>query len=118
MAATASISISGSITGLPDGDKTVGPVAISSAAAVGDSESIILANGDNTVTPPARATGCIIVFDPTSTTTKTLKGVGGDTGVPLKKTGANLLTFELAHGAFIINSSAADTGLYTTITFF
>ncbi len=118
MAAAASVSITGVVTDTPVGDKAIGPITTTSAAAAAVETQTILAAGANVITVPALATICIIVFDSTSATTKTLKGVAGDTGILLKSAGAAMLTFTAAAVAsFVINSSALDTGLYTTFLF-
>lgn len=118
MPATGSVSISGSVTGLPTGSKTVGPITISSAAAVGQQTDLVLASGDNTITVPSTATAAIVVFASASTTTKKIKGVAGDTGITLAKTGKFVLQFDTTPPAsFIINSSVADTGNTTSILF-
>jgi len=81
---------------------------------------IQLANGDNTIARPASARFCIISIDPTSTTVKTLKGAGGDTGLQI---GSNArggsLTLPCGNTAgdnIIINSVGADS-TFTTIQF-
>ncbi len=118
MPAAGTVSITGTITDLPTGDKAVGPVTITSAAAVAAESQVILSSGANTILIPATATVCIVVFDSTSATTKTLKGVTGDTGIVMKPAGAILLSFAAVPPAsFVINSSALDTGLYTTFLF-
>lgn len=121
MSATGTITISGSIEDLPGGSKTIGPITIDLTAASGVTTDLVLASGDNTITLPTAVvpTGCIIVFDSTSTTTKKLKGVAGDTGITVKKTGVCVMTFDASPPTnFIINASAADTGKVTSVIFF
>lgn len=121
MSATGTVTISGTIVGLPGGSKTIGPLDITLTAASGNTQDLVLASGANTITLPTAVTptGCIIVFAAASTCTKTLKGVTGDTGVALKKTGVNLLTFDASPPAsFVITAGAADTGNVTSIIFF
>lgn len=121
MSATADISISGSIDDLPSGSQTIGPLTIASTAANGSVTNVTLASGDNTIAVPASpaCTGCLIVFDPTSTVVKKLKGAGADTGITLAKASVNLLTFDSpAPANIVINASAADTGKVTQILFF
>ena len=80
--------------------------------------SPILANGDNSFTIPAGASTILIVFPSTNTNAKTLKGVGGDTGVGLFPAGTNFLNVPVGAGSstFIINSTGADL-LNTLILF-
>ena len=51
MAANANIQITGTILGTPAGGRTVGPLTISSAAANGQVQQIVLQSGANS-TPP------------------------------------------------------------------
>ena len=73
--------------------------------------SPIVANGDNTFDVPAGASTILIVFPSTNTNVKTLKGVGGDTGIGLFPSGTNFLNVPVGSGStdFIINSTGADT---------
>lgn len=71
--------------------------------------SPILANGDNSFTPPSGASTMLIIFPSTNTNAKTLKGVTGDTGIPLFPGGTNFLNIPVGAGAFILNSTGADT---------
>lgn len=122
MAASAVVAISGQITGLPTGTKTIGPLTVSSAAACGTVTEVVLQSGANTITVPTlpAPTGCIISLPSTNTATVTLKGVGGDTGIEIGKTGVTVLSFNTASlpASFVLNSSATQTGLTTEISFF
>lgn len=119
MAASASVAITGEVTDLPSGSKAIGPITQTSSAAVGDQTVVELASGFNQITVPADASGVIITFDSTSTVTKTLKGVTGDTGILLDPNGTSYLTFDTTPPAsFGITTSAEDTGLFTTFLFY
>jgi hypothetical protein len=65
----------------------------------------VLSNGNNTVTPPSGATG--FTLGP-GTAAKTLKGIAGDTGVPLSVTGPTTV-FLASASAFVINSTGGET---------
>lgn len=118
MAASSSISISGTVEDLPGGSKTIGPITATSAAAVGDTTTLVLQSGANTITIPALATIAIVVFDSTSAVAKTIKGVTGDTGILCDPAGWMAFTFTAGLAAnFVITAGATDTGLYTTIMF-
>lgn len=117
MAASGSVSIQGTVNDLPSGSKTLGPITQTSAAAVDASTQLELQSGDNTITIPTAAEFVIIVFDPTSATTKKLKGNAGDTGIRVDPAGSVLLPLDATHPTLIINSSATDTGLTTTVIF-
>ena len=122
MAATASITISGSIIGLPAGEVKVGPFTLSSAAANGQTQVLVLASGTNTITVPAlpATSGCIIAFDPSNTIVTTLKGVAGDTGIALGKTTKTVLNWDptAPPASFVLSSASVQTGFNTYITFF
>lgn len=119
MALRSLIQLRGLLEGLPTGSVNISPTDIQNTTPPDYAVQSVLANGDNTVLVPATAYGCVIIFDPTSTTVKTLKGVGGDTGIVLAKTKWNVLTFDTVPPvSFIINSSAVDTGKKTVVLFF
>lgn len=119
--ATGSMTVTGSVAALPYGSVTIGPVTVTSAAAEGAVVTVVLASGANTITVPTTITpsAMLIVFNPASATTKTIKGVGGDTGLVAAKTGFVLLCFDTTAvpATFVINSSAVDTGNLTYIYF-
>jgi hypothetical protein len=123
MTASASIRIEGQITSLPSGSVKVGPIDLTSADASGQTQWVVLQSGANTITTPASPTprGCVITLPATNTALTTLKGVTGDTGVPIGKTGTTVLDWTAAANAptsFCLTSSATQTGLATSVVFF
>lgn len=114
------VQLRGFFEDIPSGSKSIGPADLQNNTPTVAETIVTLASGDNTITVPVSTTlGAIIIFDSTSTTAKKIKGVGGDTGITVTKTKWFVLTFDSpAPANFIINSSAADTGLYTKIIFF
>lgn len=123
MAATASISLAGQIRGTPvNGELNIGPLTIGSSNSCYAVQFYQLASGANDVTVPTIIvpTGVIIKLADTNTATVTLKGVTGDTGVKIGKTGFILLTWDTASPptTFCLSSSAAQTGLDTAIYWF
>jgi hypothetical protein len=121
MAATASISITGTIQGTPGGGIQVGPLTITSAAANWQVQQIALANGANTITVPTTPapTGVIIIFAATANI-HTLKGVAGDAGIALGKGTIQLLTWDptAPPASFVVNAGAADTAADSEFIFF
>ena len=118
MAVASVLQAIGNISGIPSGSRNIVSDLVTNAIYL-PSISLTLANGANTITVPSTAVGVLILFASTSTTVKTLKGVGGDTGIVLKPTGWIFFTITPGStGTFVINSSAADTGLTTEIIFF
>lgn len=119
MALRSLIQLRGLLEGLPAGSINIAPTDIQNNTPPSFTLQDTMASGDNTILVPAKAYGCIIIFDATSTTVKKIKGVAGDTGIVLAKTKWNVLTFDTTPPAsFIINSSALDTGKLTTVIFF
>lgn len=57
--------------------------AVDNAASPGEIENVVLATGPNTITPPTGTTAVTILPPIANTIGITLKGVTGDTGVPL-----------------------------------
>lgn len=121
MAAAASIVVQGTIGGLPGGSRTIGPLTITSAAASGTVQQLVLQSGDNTITPPTNITpaGCIIVLPAGNTALTKVKGAAGDTGIAIGKVGYAIINWETANvpTTFILNSSATQTGLTTEIVY-
>ena len=63
--------------------------------------SFTLAAGFNSIPVPAAALGVVIVPPPGSANTKTLKGITGDTGIPIDPAHSTKLTFTAAQNATI-----------------
>lgn len=113
MPGVGTLTISGTISGLPGGSRTVSlPIALS--AAIDASQSIVLASGFNQIAVPTGARLCIIVPPTANATTLTLKGVTGDTGIPLHPATPTMLA--LAAGDTTIGITAG--GLLTAATEF
>lgn len=119
MALRSLLSLRGFIESVPGGVVGINPIDIQNNTPPQSSVQDVLALGDNQILVPLLAKGAIIIFDPTSTTVKKLKGAAGDTGVVLSKNSWTVLSFDAPSPVdFLINSSAADTGKYTTVLFF
>lgn len=112
MAGTVTVALD--LTELPTGNvksiTTNAPNAGNEYAAV----AYTLANGVNTIPVPAWAVGVIIRPDPTNNKTLTLKGVGGDTGIPLSptKTSGPVMFPAMAPADIVLTAGA----LFTTQT--
>lgn len=121
MAASATVSVYGTIQSMSTGTKALA-ASISSAAASGTVTEVVLQSGANTITVPTSPapTGCLIQLPSTNTAVTTLKGVGGDTGIAIGKTGFLVLTWDATAlpSSFVLNSAATQTGLVTQISFF
>jgi hypothetical protein len=75
----------------------------------GQRQQVVLAAGNNTLTPPSGTLKAVIIPPTGSTNGKTLKGVAGDTGIPMSLTEPTVLSFPAGAGAFVINSVGAET---------
>jgi hypothetical protein len=62
----------------------------------------------------------VIQLPSANTAVTTLKGVTGDTGIALGKTGFFMLCFDptAVPASFVLTSASTQTGLYTYIQFF
>lgn len=104
MAVAGTISVTGTLTGHPEGSRTV---ALSWAITAGlSSVQVGLSSGANTVTVPTGCTLVIIVPPTTNTETITLKGVSGDTGRQISKTRPTILAWETGTD-FVLTTSGA-----------
>lgn len=73
-----------------------------------------LAAGDNTITVPTGGTtvkGATIIPPSGNALAITLKGVGGDTGIPISKVDPTSIGFEAAPVNFVLNAGGIITGL-------
>ena len=122
MTATASVTISGNVTGAPTGSRNIGPITVSSAAANGTVQQVVLQAGTNTITVPVspNTTGVVITLPATNTSIVTLKGVAGDTGIAIGKTTTFVLMWDptAPPASFVLTSVATQTGLATELSFF
>ncbi len=122
MAATATITIGGSIQSAPTGSKNIGPISLTSSAANLGVTEVVLQAGANTITPPVTpaTSGCIIQLPAANTSIGTLKGGTGDTGIALGKTTTTLLNWDPTAPpvTFVLTSVATQTGLTTEISYF
>jgi len=122
MAATAAVTISGYISNLPTGSRQIGPITATSADANGQVQHLVLASGANTVTCPVSPTtsGVVIALPSTGTSLVTLKGIAGDTGVPIGKATSFLWNWGTtnAPSSFVLDSVSAYVGVAAELTFF
>ena len=105
MAATGTITIIGSVTGLASGTKTISGT-ISSSAAVGTISDTVLASGANTITVPSGATAVVIQPPSGNTILVTFKGVSGDTGVALHKTQPSVIALDSSVTSFVLTAAS------------
>lgn len=103
---------------VPPGQTTIAAAITASVANLIQIINQILASGANTIAVPTWAVGVLIEPASNNTIQLTLKGVTGDTGVPLSLTAPTLLSFPAAPPANIVVTAASVTTTETTFTFF
>lgn len=103
---TITITYTGDVTGT----ETVS--AATNAASPGSVTIHTLSAGANTITPPSTTTTCAVIVPPTGNVqTLTLKGVTGDTGVPLSLTDPTSIALPATPGTFVLTAGGTITGL-------
>ena len=115
--ATGTVTVSGNVTGGPDGSRSFGPFTSYSSAAITETLPVALSVGANTITVPTGAT--VMILNPPNGTnptpnpayggTLTLKGVSGDTGVPLSNTRVSVISWDTAPSSVVVNASSTGT---------
>lgn len=104
---TASSTVSVTVTG--DGlNLTESDTNTNSASATAPT-SATLANGFNTVSVPAGVIGVLIKPPPTSAIALTLKGITGDTGVPISPSTPTYLALPAGTGSFGVTANGVVT---------
>jgi hypothetical protein len=105
MAVTASRVVTVTYAGDVNGNNTL--PAAANAVSPGSVTVHTLNAGDNTITVPTGGTtvkGATIVPPAGNAQAITLKGVGGDTGIPLSKLDPTSIAFETAPANFVLNA--------------
>ena len=91
------------------------PPVVANGSASGTVELLTLASGANTITPPtggaAVPTGCVIIPPAANTTSLTLKGVTGDTGIRLHNTDPTVLALHSSVTTFVLTTGAQIVGV-------
>ena len=96
---------------LATGTKNGIPPGMNFTQTPGNFDLVNLGAGTSTVTPPALTNTIVVIFPPTSATV-TIKGVTGDTGIPLVLSPTDVRWFILPiNTAFVVNSSAPINGI-------
>ena len=88
--------------------------AANNTASPGQMDLVTLAIGANTITPPAGGStpvACTIIPPTGNTSTITLKGLTGDTGVVLHKTDPTSIGLNSPTATFVLTASAQITGV-------
>lgn len=93
--ALGSVAITGTITGLTGGSRTISPAVITSTSAVDSVQSVTLPSASNyQVSIPTGASAVIIAPPHTNTKQLTFKGVSGDTGLRISPNHPTLIALD------------------------
>lgn len=84
--------------------------AAENSATPGQMDSPTLSSGNNTITPPTGAQAVTIVMPSGNTTLVTLKGVNGDTGIPLHLTDPTSIALHTT-STFVLSAASGLTGI-------
>ncbi len=113
-----SLNIQGVVTGLNVGSYTVGPFTIATNASGNTATTALtLASGANTITVPSWASCCIIAPNSSNAVALTLKGVSGDTGIPLDLTAPSLVNFPGTPPASFVVTAGSTAATVTEFIF-
>jgi hypothetical protein len=110
MAKTITLSASAAVSGDGQTGTVVLPPsfpAVNAGGSTGGEVAAVLATGANTIAVPAGHQGVWVIPPSGNVVTMTLKGVTGDTGVPLHATLGAILFFPLGTTSFVITAGAA-----------
>jgi len=118
MAASGTLTVAAGIIGTPLGQEISGPLSVTNSASVGQITQVVLQSGANTVAVPAGSLAVVIVMPSGNTNSVTLKGVTGDTGIPLSTAGlAGAFVFPAAPPTSIVLTSGGTNSSATYILF-
>ena len=113
MAITSSVTIRVQFSG--DITTSIIQSALDNAVSPGESDIISLALGANTITAPVVSgiivTGLMIIPPAGNINLMTLKGVAGDTGIPLHLTNPTFIPLNTTFVSLVINAAAAIVGV-------
>jgi hypothetical protein len=109
--ATGVLSLSGAVIGLLTGNKHISVPNIATTSAIGQISVVKLNSGDNVISVPTGATSAVIYPPANNTFGITLKGAGGDTGIPLRRNVWSVLSLDGSATSFILNAANIVVGV-------
>ncbi len=116
MAASGTVTISCTLTGLAQGAPPISPPSASLPTPVYESLQVTLASGANTITVPAGASYVFITPPSGNTIGLTWKGVSADTGTPIHPTFSGAIPLGPGVTNFVLDAASVFS-LPTTISF-
>lgn len=114
------VTVGGFLNGLPLGQINVGPFSLSPNGGNNlQVTSVTLASGANTIAVPSWAVGMLIIPNTNNATSLTLKGVTGDTGIPLSPANpTGPVMFSASPPSDFVLTAGALFGTVTQVVFF
>src|SRR5258708_6678114 len=110
MAGTATLTITGTMTGGITGSEVFAQNSFTNTAAVEYVQPVSLSNGANTITVPAGSKGFYLITAAGNTSVITLKGLTGDTGIAIAPAGIVAMQFASSPPAnFVITVTTSTT---------
>ena len=113
MAAVGTLTFSGTISGYAAGEVRSFNSQIALAAAINDTTVVVAFNGFSAIPIPAGASGAIVTPPAANVVALTLKGVTGDTGIPMHLTNPTVLSFAAGATTFGILAASLPAGPIT-----
>ena len=114
------VTIAGSDTGAPAGQRVLGPLTVQGGATVGETVAGSLTSGDNTFAVPVGAIG-VVIIPPLTGGTVTLKvrtsSNSGDAGLPISSTLPSVLVFPASAPTSVIVNSSGALAAFTSLWF-
>lgn len=97
-----------------DVEATLQYEAAANGASPAQIDLVTLSSGANTITKPAGGStvvACTIIPPTGNTNQITLKGIAGDTGIPLHLTNPSTVSLAAGASTFVLNAAATITGV-------
>lgn len=116
MSASATLTISATTSGMPQGAPPVSPPSAAMANGVYESLLVTLQAGDNAIAVPTGAQYAVITPPPGNTIGVTFKGGAADTGVKMHLTNSAAFPLDATVSSFILSSASAMAAA-TTVAF-
>ena len=112
---------SGMSAGEPGGERVFGPLTVTGAMVIGETVSVALASGNNTIAVPSGAVAVTVIPPANNTTTLTFRTSlnSGDTGLPLDPAwpGVFMYPFPSIAPTSIIINAASPLSTFVTVIF-
>jgi hypothetical protein len=109
-----SLTVGGLATGLPTGQKQIGPLTMQGSALIGTTLDVTLATGDNTLAVPANAAAVVLAVPSNNTATLKVRTNADSGGLSLGLSGFLVVPLPAGATSVIVNASAGGTQVEAT----